>query len=278
MTNQHSFDQDRTKQQTMKTVEPLPQAFLNGLIAELDSDEIIGIILGGSYARNEATPFSDVDIACFVTDATNLAPKRFTYRDGRLVSIGSITIAGVRSELTRPERAIFIVSGYRRILLDKDGSVSRLMREIETFQWEPLQEAANSYTSFAMMIYAEQVHKILSEILRHNDLALSYAISNLLSRLTEAVAVQRGILVKNDSTYYRQVQEAIGLDSVWTRYHRLASGVDVVAADERPVRTRGIAVLNLYRETIALLRPAMETNHLEVAEQAIKVIDEAKFI
>jgi CHASE3 domain sensor protein len=141
-----------------------------------------------------------------------------------------------------------------------------------------LQEAANSYTSFAMMIYAEQVHKILSEILRHNDLALSYAISNLLSRLTEAVAVQRGILVKNDSTYYRQVQEAIGLDSVWTRYHRLASGVDVVAADERPVRTRGIAVLNLYRETIALLRPAMETNHLEVAEQAIKVIDEAKFI
>jgi predicted nucleotidyltransferase len=139
MTNQqHSFDQDRTKQRTVKTVEPLSQAFLNGLIAELDGDEVVGIILGGSYARNEATPFSDVDIACFVTDSTNLAPKRFTYRDGRLVSIGSITIAGVRSELARPERAIFIVSGHRRILLDKDGSVSRLMREIKTFQMDTL--------------------------------------------------------------------------------------------------------------------------------------------
>jgi len=33
--------------------------------------------------------------------------------------------------------------------------------------------------------------------------------------------------------------------------------------------------LNLYRETIALLRPAMHSDHLEVAGQAIRVIDEA---
>src|SRR5713101_7542805 len=189
MTNQTQQDKGKTKQHTLKSVEPLSDVFFDDLVAELDSDEIVGIILGGSYARNEATPFSDVDIACFATDAMNLAPKRFTYRDGRLVSIGSKTIAGVRSELARPERAIYIVSGIRLILLDKVGSVGRLMREIETFQWEPLQEAANSYTSFAIMIYAEQVHKILNEMLKHDDLALSYAISNLLSRLTEAVAV-----------------------------------------------------------------------------------------
>jgi CHASE3 domain sensor protein len=150
------------------------------------------------------------------------------------------------------------------------------MREIETFKWEPLQKAADKYASFGMMLYVEQVHKILSEIFKHDDLALSYATSKLLSSLTEAVAVQRGVMVKNDSTYYQQVQEAIGLDSAWTRYHRLASGVNVVAADDRPVRMRGIAALNLYRETIALLRPAMHSDHLEVAEQAIRIIDEAK--
>jgi hypothetical protein len=82
-------------------------------------------------------------------------PKKFSYRERRLVSIGFKAIAGVRSELARPERAIFIVSGYRRVLLDKDGSVSKLMREIETFKWEPLQRAADNYTSFGMMIYAE---------------------------------------------------------------------------------------------------------------------------
>jgi len=68
-------------------------------------------------------------------------PKKFTYREGRLVSIGFKAIAGVRSELARPERAIFIVTGFRRVLLDKNGSVSKLMREIETFKWESFEFA-----------------------------------------------------------------------------------------------------------------------------------------
>src|SRR2546426_1188610 len=120
------------------------------------------------------------------------------------------------------------------------------MREIETFKWGPLQEAANSYVSFGMMLAAEQVHKILSEIFKSDDLALSYAVSKLLSWLTEAVAVQHGVLVKNDSTYYRQVQEVAGLGSEWTRYHRLAAGVDAAPGDDRAVKTRGIATLCLY--------------------------------
>jgi hypothetical protein len=265
MNNHTSPDQN-----PMKAVEPLSEEFLNTLVAELTNDDIIGIILGGSYARNEATPYSDVDLACFVPDLVKPLSKRFIYRDGRLVSIGSRTIAGTHSELARPERAIFIVSGFRRVLLDKDGSVSRLMREIETFEWEPLQRAADNYASFGMMNYAEQVHKILSEIFKRDVLALSYATSKLLFSLTEAVAVQRGVLVKNDSTYYRQVQDTVGLDSAWTRYHRLATGVDLV-----PIETRGIATLNLYREAVELLRTTMHPDHLEVAEQAVRVFDEA---
>jgi hypothetical protein len=273
MSNHKRPEQMRTRQRNFNTVEPLADEFLNTLVAELDNDEIVGIILGGSYARNEATPFSDVDIACFVPDSMKPPPKRFIYRDGRLLSIGYRTVADTRSELARPERAIFIVSGFRRVLLEKDGSVSRLMREIETFKWGPLQEAANSYASFGMMLAAEQVHKILSEIVKRDDLALSYAISKLLSWLTEAVAVQRGVLVRNDSNYYRQVQEAAGLNSEWTRYHRLASGVDAVTGDDGPVKTKGLATLCLYRETLGLLRAALQLDHLQVAEQTMQVVD-----
>src|SRR6266699_21092 len=166
MSNQMQPEQVKTEQRSFNTVEPLSDDYLNRLVVELDNDDIVGIILGGSYARNEATQFSDVDIACFVRDLIKPPPKRFIYRDGRLLSVGYRTVAEIRSELARPERAIFIVSGFRRVLLDKDGSVCRLMREIETFDWGPLQEAANSYTSFGMMLAAEQVHKILSEILK----------------------------------------------------------------------------------------------------------------
>src|SRR5690349_15462075 len=107
MTSQIPSDKRRLKHRTFGTVESLSEEFLNALVAELDNDEIIGIILGGSYARNEATPFSDVDLACFVPDSMKPPPKKFSYREGRLVSIGFKAIAGVRSELARPERAIF---------------------------------------------------------------------------------------------------------------------------------------------------------------------------
>ena len=84
MTSQMPSDQWRTEQHTFGTIESLSEEFLNTLVAELDNDEIVGIILGGSYARNEATPFSDVDLACFVPDSMKPPPKRFIYLDGRL--------------------------------------------------------------------------------------------------------------------------------------------------------------------------------------------------
>ena len=48
-------DPGRTELQGYNPVEPLSEEFLYTLVAELDKDDIIGIILGGSYARNEAS-------------------------------------------------------------------------------------------------------------------------------------------------------------------------------------------------------------------------------
>src|SRR6266699_4967837 len=102
----------------------LSEEFLNALVAELDNDEIVGIILGGSYARGEARPYSDVDIACFVRDAVKPPQKRFFYRDGLLVSIGAKTVAAIRADLGKPERVFLFTAGRWRVLLDKDGSIA----------------------------------------------------------------------------------------------------------------------------------------------------------
>jgi hypothetical protein len=93
--------------------------------------------------------------------------------------------------------------------------------------------------------------------------------------LTEVVAVQRGVLVKSESTYYRQVQAAVGPDSDWAVCHRWAIGVDSVATQGSLVLTQAIAALRLYQETVRLLRPVLHQDHLAVTEQTIQVIDEA---
>ena len=55
----------------------LADEFLHDLVQELDHPDIVGITLGGSYARGTATEFSDVDLACFWREGVELPPKRF---------------------------------------------------------------------------------------------------------------------------------------------------------------------------------------------------------
>jgi predicted nucleotidyltransferase len=43
---------------------PLSDTFLEDLVTEVDNEHIRGIVLGGSQARGDATPYSDVDLAC----------------------------------------------------------------------------------------------------------------------------------------------------------------------------------------------------------------------
>ncbi len=84
---------------------PLPDEFINTFVSERDNDDIIGIGIGGSHVRGEATPYSDVDLMCFFLDTVQLPQKRFIYRDGRLVGIATRTVAGVQHDFTRPEIA-----------------------------------------------------------------------------------------------------------------------------------------------------------------------------
>ncbi len=270
-----SPNHDGSDQQTVDSVVMLSDEFLQALITEIANDDIVGITLGGSYVRGDATPYSDVDLGCFYKEEMPLPPKRLLYRNGLLVSVATMNVAMLRTDLARPERAIFFVNTPRRILLDKDGSVTKLVQDIAEFQWDSLRQKAYEYASFQMMLAAELVHKILSEILRRNDLAIAYATTNLLSSLTEIVAVQGGVLVKGDSVYYQQVEAAVGSETAWTRYHRLVAGVDMVPANVSPVKVRAVAALHLYQETIGLLRPTMRPEHLAMAELAMRVFHEA---
>jgi predicted nucleotidyltransferase len=270
-----SYDFRGSEKNAYPLATPLDDSFLHSLASELDNDDIVGIMLGGSYVRGEATPYSDVDLACFMKEDVPPPPKRFFYREDRLISVANKTVAGMRADLLRPERAILFVSGGRRVLLDKDGSVTRLIHDMEAFRWEPLQEAADQFASFQIMILAERVHKILSELLKDDDLALALAVSEFLHYLTELVAVQRGVLIKSESTYYRQVQATVGVDTDWTRYHRCVIGVSIdgqSAVSGLNLRDRAVAALRLYQETVKLLQSILQSTHLSVAQGTVQII------
>jgi hypothetical protein len=220
-----------------------------------------------------------VDLVRFVYEIPHqMAPKRFTYLDGRLISVSTRTIEHDQQRLNLPEEAIFVVPGIReaQILLDKDGGFQRLQQQARDWTWEPLQAAANHYAGELLMKQTEIVHKTLRALLVRDELALAEMIMILCTALTDALAVQRGLLITSGNSYFRQVQALVGSSSEWTRQHQLTIGTDRTPTHPTPLlETKGIAVLRLYQESVLILRSALTPAHREVAEQASAVIGHA---
>ncbi len=260
----------------------LPEAFLKRLVTELVTMDTVAVALAGSYARGDATHWSDVDIIRYATTMPVPSEGRYTLtiRDGRLVSVSTTTIAAKQEAMTRPEEAIFVVPGLRqaRILHDPSGALAGLHQQARDFTWEPLRAAASAYASEMVMGQAEEAHKLLGALNRRDESATLYAAHGAVLGLTRAVAVGRGILIESENSYYRQVQEAAGSDSAWTRYHRIAAGFVVDASHKVSADAIGSAALHLYRETASLLSPLLLPRHRPVIETTLDVIAASRIL
>jgi len=247
----------------------LPAGLLAALAAELDGPGVTGVALGGSFARGAATAYSDVDLGPFYGEGVSQPPKRLFWRDGWLVSVSPKTVSGWRERMARPEEAIQLVpsAARLRILLDKDSSLAELVAEARAFRWDPLQPAADAFASEMLMLFAEHALKLLGGLARNDVEILPYALGELLYILPQIVATQRGIMIETSSTYYRQVQAAVGIDSDWSRAHRSALGLESEA-----LRTRAVAGLRLYAETARLIAGALQPAHRDAVAGILRRI------
>ncbi len=255
----------------------LSDAFLKELVAEIDNDQIRGIILGGSYARGDATPYSDVDLACFVPDSFQPLRKRFMYRDGRLISVGLKTLEMVKEQLASPDLALWVVPSFRqvRVLLDKDGSMAQLKRMVEDFSWEPLRAEAIGFAAHILTCDAEIVHKLLGNLWKRNLSGVAYTTTRLFDDATRAMALYNGVFITTDSLYYQEVEASVGLDSPWTYYHCLLIGAETGAEDTSSVEARGELALQLYREMALLMWSRLSEERWAVVGEVLRLIEQA---
>lgn len=257
---------------------PLSDLFVQTLLEDIDSANVIGVSLGGSYARGQASKYSDVDIDIYVRKLPANSYDRYAlrYLDGKLVSLKCILLDDERSALTNPRRAIWAVPGLRgmKILLDKDGSMAALQKSAHEFDWSPLQPSADEYAAEEIMGNAEEVHKILNGLVRKHESMVLYATWGLVKNMLEAIAVQRGIMVISENRYFDLIQDAIGRDSEWTCAFRRAWGLDPSSSQ---YQTRGQAALALYRLSAAMFDTIIPDKHREVINRTLQLIKEAGY-
>ena len=108
----------------------LTDPFIQSVLKKVDSPNVVGVGIVGSYARGEESKYSDVDFDIFVDKMPEDQYDRYTLRhwDDKLVSLKYTLLADERSALTNPRRAIWAVPGLTgmNIILDKNGALKDL--------------------------------------------------------------------------------------------------------------------------------------------------------
>ena len=256
----------------------LSDAFLQTVLERIDSPDLIGVGLVGSYARGQESRYSDVDVDIYIRKSPENPYDRYTLRywDDKLVSLKYTLLDDERSALKDPRRAIWAVPGLRgmRIVLDKDGSLTDLQKAAQEFDWPSLQPAADDYAAEQIMGNAEEVHKILNGLMREHESTVLYASWGLVKNMLEAVAVQRGIMIISENRYFDLIQDSVGRDSTWTRAFRKAWGLDASASD---YPSRGGASLELYHLSAAMFDHLIPEKHRDVIDRTLGLINEAGY-
>jgi hypothetical protein len=258
---------------------PLP--FLQQLAAQLRDARAVGVALTGSYSRGMATQDSDIDFMRVVdalpADGTERSALRA--REGWLVSSVTTTFADLAQAFERPERAVWGVPLLRdaHIFYDPTGQLAHLKQEARAFHWEPLQAAADAYASQRLLKFVEEANGLVGALRRDDAEHTMTETMWLVLGLPLVVAVQRGILLLNETRAPQQVQQAVGVSSLWARSYRVAAGLEPDQAGQHSVRARGIAGLCLYVTTVGLLRPVLQPEHAEIVDSVLAKVRGAGF-
>jgi hypothetical protein len=233
---------------------------LMDLAAAFDARGIVAVALAGSYARNEAGPYSDVDLIRFVAGAAKPQDDGSHLIHGRLVVVSSLTSAEVEATFTAPEVTCNMLAGLRtaRPLIDRDGAFARISGRAARFRWDAAMQArADRYAGEQLVGWIEEVHKGL-EGLRRNDIGrLLNARFGLSWGLSGVVKVQRGVLLSGDNGAWDEINRAVGEGTHWVRLRAQAFGISGADGRVPSLQDQVRAGLALYVETVQLMEDAL---------------------
>jgi len=250
--------------------------FIRTLIERFDGPDVDALVLMGSYARETANRYSDIDLTRF-TSAHGLHRTRIFQGliADQLVVVNDLGSAAVEEIFTHPEVASGYLVGLRlaRPLQDRNGTFARIQARAHAFTWDAsMQAKANAWASEALAGWSEDMRKGIAG-LADNDLGrllnARFASSWGLSRIMQ---VQRGVLLASSNDFYAAVAEAVGRDSEWVRLRHITFGI--AHTDGRPptLREQVVAGLRLYSVTVELLAPMLRPEDHPLIMQTVELI------
>ncbi|MBZ0293945.1 MAG: nucleotidyltransferase domain-containing protein [Anaerolineae bacterium] len=240
---------------------------LRTLVRQLQNEQTVAIALTGSYARGEATPYSDIDLHHYVTQETD--SLSYFYEGDTPVSVTTLNLDAKHEELRAPERAIWAVEGLwqAKSLYDPTGAFAALQAAAHAFVWDAtMQEKADAYASHELVGYGEEALKICTGFARQDDSAINYGTLGLVLGVSGIILTQQGILLRSENEYFRKARQAAAALDAEIEF-ATASGETAAS-----VRMRGQAALRFYIKTIRHLTDIIQPEHRSVIDKTADII------
>jgi predicted nucleotidyltransferase len=245
--------------------------FIQAAAERFYGKHMIAVALMGSHARGEASQYSDVDLVCITRDHP-APPAQTAYIDDQLVVISQVNLAQTEDWLSDPAQIVEVLSNLRqaRILIDPDDVFKKLQQRSQTFEWTSEHQAkANAYASTELVGLIEEVHKGLNGLQNDHPGRLINASHGLMWGLTRIVLVQKGRLTEGDNDLIVGAQRAMGIDSEWTKTHRLVFGMTNDPQAPSNLTSKTQAGLRLYEVTVETLKEQIEPEASQLIQQAV---------
>lgn len=247
------------------------------LAQRFDAPVVQAITLMGSHARDDAGPYSDVDLVRFVTEEQEeLTGAGSHLIEGVLVVVSNVTPSQVELWFSEPTQAVNTITGLRtaRALIDRGATFATVQARAHAFVWtEALQEKADLWASAQMVGWIEEVHKGLEGLRRREPGRLLNANFGLSWGLSSVMKVQRGVLIAGDNGFFNEVAAVVGADSLWSQLHAIAFGVADVQGRPPSLRERVVAGLHLYAVTADLIGAALQPEHAPLVAATVALIN-----
>ncbi len=187
----------------------LSHELIDALTPDLICAEIEGIAVMGSYARGNATPYSDLDVICLVQEqATAMLDPQIDLYHGVYRVIHRCAEKNLRLCFADPVRAVYDIIGLQQmqILYDPRGILRRLQQDAYAFVWdEAMQQKADVYLNREMLGWQEECYKAMSGVQDKQNGKMLLGLYGLTYGLVKLMLVAKGVLLQSENDFYEQL-------------------------------------------------------------------------
>ncbi len=234
---------------------------LHAITAELAAEGADAVVMVGSYARGNASPYSDLDLVVL-----GECLEHYERRDGVLVVVHRANAADIRQSFTNGMATGSIIPGWReaKILYDQHEIAAQLQREAHAWTWDAVDAAAcDRYVAQELAGLAEEVQKLAGSIQRGAPLTAAVQRNVLVLRMAGIMAVHRRVLYGSENRLWDLMAAELG--DPWATLQAQAMGLG-----GEPFAQTCRAALDLYAQTAYAARAVLDDQQYLIVDQACR--------